>query len=111
MYETLGWQEFHIWSGIVQVIQSGMDKTFWEVVSAAAEQSRRKAKMVVQGDGKFGPWGWPQNPSRPKKSCKYGTLNATRGRAKKRKKRKISFKYLAVKSKERVQMNAICTNS
>ena len=27
----------------------------WGVVSAAVEQSRRKANMVAQGDGKFGP--------------------------------------------------------
>ena len=45
-----------------------MDKTVWGVVSAAVEQSRRKASMVAQGDGKFGPWGWPQDPSKPKKS-------------------------------------------
>ena len=32
-----------------------MDKTVWGVVSAAVEQSRRKANMVAQGDGKFGP--------------------------------------------------------
>ena len=32
-----------------------MDNTFWEVVSAAVEQSRRNANMVAQGDGKFGP--------------------------------------------------------
>ena len=44
-----------------------MGKTFWEVVSAAVEQSRRKANMVAQGDGKFGPWGWAQDPSKPKK--------------------------------------------
>ena len=37
-------------------------------VSAAVEQSRRKANMVAQGDGKFGPWGWPQDPSKPKKN-------------------------------------------
>ena len=35
-------------------------KTFWGMVSAAVEQSRRKAKMVAQWDGKFGPWGWLQ---------------------------------------------------
>ena len=45
-----------------------MGKTFWGVVSAAVEQSRRKANMVAQGDGKFGPWGWPQDPSKPKKT-------------------------------------------
>ena len=38
---------------------------FWGVVSAAVEQSRRRANMVAQGDGKFSPWGWPQNPSKP----------------------------------------------
>ena len=32
-----------------------MGKTFWGVGSAAAEQSRLKANMVVQVDGKFGP--------------------------------------------------------
>ena len=32
-----------------------MDKTVEGVVSAAVEQSRRKANMVAQGDGKFGP--------------------------------------------------------
>ena len=32
-----------------------MSKTFWGVVSAAVEQSRRKANMVAQGGGKFGP--------------------------------------------------------
>ena len=30
-------------------------KTFWGVVSAAVEQSRRRAKMVAKGYGKFGP--------------------------------------------------------
>ena len=34
-----------------------MGKTFWGVVSAAVEQSRRKANMVAQGDGKFDPRG------------------------------------------------------
>ena len=28
---------------------------FWGVVSAAVEQSRRRANMVAQGVGKFGP--------------------------------------------------------
>ena len=32
-----------------------MGKTFWGVVSAAGEQSGRKANMVAQGDGKFSP--------------------------------------------------------
>ena len=45
-------------------------KTFWGVVSGAKEQSRHKANMVAQGDGKFGPWGWLQDPSKPKKKIK-----------------------------------------
>ena len=40
------------------------------VVSAAEEQSRRKANLVAQGDGKFGPRGWPQDPSKPKTKVK-----------------------------------------
>ena len=32
-----------------------MGKIIWGVVSAAEEQSRRKANMVAQGDGKFDP--------------------------------------------------------
>ena len=32
-----------------------MGKTFWGVGSTVVEQSRRKASMVAQGDGKFGP--------------------------------------------------------
>ena len=43
------------------------DNTFWGVVSAAVEQSRRKANIVAWGDGKFGSWDWPQNPSKLKK--------------------------------------------
>ena len=43
-----------------------MGKTFRVVVIAAVEQSRGKANMVAQGDGKFGPEGWPQDPSKPK---------------------------------------------
>ena len=42
--------------------------TFWGVVSAAVEQSRRKANMVARGEGILGPWGWPQDPSKPKKN-------------------------------------------
>ena len=34
-----------------------MGKTFWGVVSAAVEQSSRKANMVAQGDEKFVPRG------------------------------------------------------
>ena len=44
-----------------------MGKAFWGVGSAAVKQSRRKANMAAQGDGKFDPWGWPQDPSKPKK--------------------------------------------
>ena len=40
-----------------------MGKTFWGVVGAAVEQSRGKANVVAQGDGKFN----PQDPSKPKK--------------------------------------------
>ena len=54
-------------SSILSSTSFQMGKTFWEVVSAAVEQSRRKANIVAQGDGKFGPRGWPQNPSKPKK--------------------------------------------
>ena len=54
-------------SSILSSTSFQMGKTFWGVVSAAVEQSRRKADMVAQGDGKFGPWGWPQGPSKPKK--------------------------------------------
>ena len=42
-------------SSILSSTSFQLGKTFWEVVSAAAEQSRRKANMVAQGDGKFGP--------------------------------------------------------
>ena len=38
-------------------------KTFWGVVSAAVEQSRRKADMVARGDRKFGPCRF-QDPGR-----------------------------------------------
>ena len=55
-------------SSILSSISLQRDKTFGGVVSAAVEQSRRKANVVAQGDGKFGPWGWPQDPSKPKKN-------------------------------------------
>ena len=48
-------------------------KTFWWVVSAAVEQSRRKANTVARGDVKFGPRGWPQNPSKPKMGSSYSS--------------------------------------
>ena len=49
-------------SSILSSTSFQMGKTFWGVVSAAVELSRRKANMVAQGDGKFGPWDWPQDP-------------------------------------------------
>ena len=52
---------------IVSSADFQLDKTSWWVGSAVVEQSRRKANMVAQGNGKFGPWGWPQDPSKPKK--------------------------------------------
>ena len=42
-------------SSILILTSFQMSKTFWGLVSAAIEQSRRKANMVAQGDGKFGP--------------------------------------------------------
>ena len=42
-------------SSILSSTSFQMDKNFWGVVSAAVEQSRRKANRVAQGDGKFGP--------------------------------------------------------
>ena len=53
-------------SSIVSLTSFLMGKTFWWVVSAAVEQSRRKPNIVAQGDRKFYPWGWPQDPSKPK---------------------------------------------
>ena len=62
-------------SSILSSTSLQRDKTFWGEVSAAVEQSRRKANMVAQGDGKFGPWGWPQGSSKPKKKwCFDDTL-------------------------------------
>ena len=55
-------------SSILSSTSLQRDKTFWGVESAAVEPSRRKANMVAQGDGKFGPWGWPQGPFKPKKN-------------------------------------------
>ena len=55
-------------SSILSSTSFQMGKTFWGVVSAAVEQSRRKANMVSQGDGKFGPWGWPQDPFKKKRN-------------------------------------------
>ena len=42
-------------SSILSSTSFQMGKTFWGVESAAVEQSRRKANIVAQGDGKFGP--------------------------------------------------------
>ena len=44
-------------SSILSSTSFQMDKTFWGVVSAAVEQSGRKANMVAQGDVIFGPRG------------------------------------------------------
>ena len=55
-------------SSILSSTSFQMGKTFWWVVSAAVEQSRGKANMVAQGDGKFGHWGWhPRIPPNQKK--------------------------------------------
>ena len=58
-------------SSILSSISFQRDNTLWGVVSAAVEQSRRTANMVALGDGKFGPRGRPENPSKPKKSMQY----------------------------------------
>ena len=42
-------------SSILSSTSFQMGKTFWGVVSAAVEQSRRKANRVAQGDRRFGP--------------------------------------------------------
>ena len=42
-------------SSIMSSTSFQVGKTFRGVVSAAVEQYSRKARMVVQGDGKFGP--------------------------------------------------------
>ena len=47
-------------SSILSSTNFQMGKAFWGVGSAAVEQSRGKANMIAQGDGKFG-----QNPSKP----------------------------------------------
>ena len=44
-------------SSILSSTRFQMGKTFWGVVSAAVEQSRRKVNMVAREDGKFGPRG------------------------------------------------------
>ena len=40
-------------SSILSSTSFRMSKTFWKVVSAAVVQSRRKANMGAQDDGKF----------------------------------------------------------
>ena len=60
-------------SSILSSTSLQMDKTFWGVVSTAVEQPSRRANMVARGDGKLGPWGWLQNPSKPK----YGNKSKT----------------------------------
>ena len=42
-------------SSILSSTSFQIGKTFWGVVSAAVQQSRRQANMVAQGDGKYGP--------------------------------------------------------
>ena len=42
-------------SSILSSTSYQMDKTIHKTRSAAVEKSRRKANMVAQGDGKFGP--------------------------------------------------------
>ena len=64
-------------SSILSSTSFQMGKTFWGVVSAAVEQSRRKANMVAQGDGKFGPWGWPQGPSNPPQKSSNNVTTGT----------------------------------
>ena len=44
-------------SNIVSSTSFQMGKAFWGVLSAAVEQSKRRANMVAQGNGKFGPIG------------------------------------------------------
>ena len=61
-------------SSILSSTSFQIDKTVWGVVSAAVEQSRRKANMVAPGDGKFVPWGWPQSSSKPKKQQQHSSL-------------------------------------
>ena len=56
-------------SSILSSTNFQMGKSLWGVASVAVEQSRRKANMVAQGDGKFGSRGWTQNPSKPKKGA------------------------------------------
>ena len=58
-------------SSILSSSSSQLDNTFWGLASASLEQSRREANMVAQGDGKFGPLGWPQNPYKPKKKMAW----------------------------------------
>ena len=60
-------------SSILSSTSLQKDWTFWGVVSASVEQSRRKATTVAWGDGKFGPWGWPQDPSKQKQKSVKGS--------------------------------------
>ena len=57
-------------SSILSSTNLQMDKTFWGVVSAAVEQSRRKANMVAQGDGKFA-----RIPPKKKKKLENGSTD------------------------------------
>ena len=62
-------------SSILSSTSLQMDKTFWGMVSAAVEQSRRRTNMVARGNEKFGPLRWPQNHSKTKKNG-YGLVRA-----------------------------------
>ena len=54
-------------SSILSSTSFQMDKTFWGVVSAAVEQSRRKVNMVAQGDGEIWPLRLSQGSLQTKK--------------------------------------------
>ena len=49
-------------SSILSTTIFQLGKTFWRVVGAAVEESTWIAKMVAQGDGKFGPGADPRTP-------------------------------------------------
>ena len=53
-------------SSILRSASLQKESIFWGVVSAAVEQSRCKANMVAQGDGKFGPEADPRTPPNQK---------------------------------------------
>ena len=51
-------------SSTLSSTSSELDISSCGVGSSVVEQLKHKAYMVVRGDVKFGPWGWPQNPSK-----------------------------------------------